>query len=65
MKYTIFSEIVAPMARRMGTALTAFLGGAAVVDPTIVETAVLGVLAAGLVGFDLVASHFARRREDD
>ena len=61
MKKLIVSEIIAPMVRRSGTALAAFIGGALAVTPEMAldfATAFIGLV---LVSMDLAVSHLDRK----
>lgn len=64
MKNIIIRNIVAPMARRLGTAVAAFIGGVLAVSPELADQVGLGAAAVVLIAFDLVASHFSRGREN-
>lgn len=61
MKNILIREIIAPMARRLGTAVAAFIGGVLAVSPDLADQVGLGASAAVLVVFDLLASHVSRK----
>lgn len=58
---TIRDNILLPLATRLGTILGTVLMGAGV-QQELAEQAILGVIAACLISFDLVMSYIGRRK---
>lgn len=64
MKQLLIREIMAPLTRRVGTGLAAFLMGTLAVDPTLVDQFVVALGGVILIGFDLLASHMTRSNRE-
>lgn len=55
------TEIIAPLARRIGTASAAFFGGIMTMQPHQTEVVALAVGSVVVVAAELAFSHFARK----